>query len=185
MPDMPEPTLDELLNPGRKIEIKVGGKIVGFATVFVIGVLHLKKYSAMIGTAISILTQTRVSTAKGKLPSFTYLSQMLPHAMISMLPLIEETTKLTPAGLTFEKLTHVQLGEIASAWLQENFGSKEKWGPWAAVADQMVEGLMQLHPEISETASTISSEAAEDTTSKTSSIALKEPAQASPTPAGV
>lgn len=176
---MADKSLEEILNPGTAVEIKRNGAVVLTAKVYEVGVEHLRKYPAMIGGAIAVLVTLGVKKGgPGKPIGPQYLTGMLPYVLANMTPLIVETTKLEPAGaIAIEKLPHHDLAEIAKAWMIENFGTEEKWGPWVAVADQVTTAMLKQDMKIWETVRKILSEQVTD--SKTSSTAQLEPVPAS------
>ncbi len=179
---MGEQTLESVLNPGTPVEILRNGKVVLTARVYELGVDHVHKYPAMIGGAIALLVNARVKRDDERPVGAQYLSMMLPYVLQNMVPLIVETVKLEPAEIPVGKLPHHDLAKVALAWMTENFGTEEKWGPWAAVADQLTAAMLKQDIRIWETVSKILSKQATD--SKTSSTAQPEPVQASPIAAG-
>lgn len=176
---MAEKTLADLLNPGRKVEIRRGDAVVLTATVYEVGMPHIQRYPELIGQAIAKLLMLGIDKAAGKPPpGAQYMAEMLPFVLKHMMPLVKETTKLEPGGISLDQIPHHDLAEIASAWMLENFGTEEKWGPWAAVADQMMAAVLRQDAKIWETVSSILSK--RGSPSETSSTVRQEAVPATP-----
>ncbi len=180
------PTLEMLLNPGRVVVFKSLSEEdrakLGFTVkVFRIGLKHFERHGRVLAGAVQMLATTSVNMKDSKSPGLQYLSFMIPYTMCNLLPLLAETVRIEPKeAMTWDEVPHFLIPDILEAWIDENFGTKEKWVPWVAVAEKMLNGLTDKTFAISETISKILSK--QVTPSETSSIAQQEPTR---TPAGV
>lgn len=174
----------KLLNPGRRVEIKLPADKAMAVVVYQFGLGQMKKYADVIGKAVETLLTMQIDMGSGSgAPAVQYAARMIPYVVCTMMPLVEECCRVEPKGLcTVSELPHQYLPAIVEAWIHENFDDPTKWLPWMAVAEKVVNGLSEQKISISETVSKILSLQA--TGSKTSSTAQQEAPPATPIPAG-
>lgn len=130
---MPDPV--KTLLPGESFTSDVGVDV----TVYPMGVVHLKKFSNQIATAMSIVGRTPIKKgASQKEIGGQIAATLAPFLLTEAMDLIEACVKISEKSVKFDDLPHWDMPKIVELWIEQSFGDEKKWRPWVTAIDRAV-----------------------------------------------
>lgn len=132
--------LVNLLNPGRRVELKVGDRTI----VAVVRMPNSRQladfFRTGFGNLAALVSGVAVDPKSTSISGLAFIANAAPVALTSVLALVRDTTTLEPA-IAFDELPHHLLPPILSAWFSLNFGEPERVGPWADFLEPIVSSV--------------------------------------------
>lgn len=135
------------LFPGVEVPLECGLN----ATVYPLGVTHLKKFSKQITRVFAIFAAQKVDA---NIDAKSLAIAVVPTLLEEAMDLIQECTTM---DIPFERLPHWELPKLAEAWVIESFGEEHKFRPWVEVIQKAAQKAGVNADSISEMLSNFSS----------------------------
>jgi hypothetical protein len=149
------------LFPG--VEVPIGDSIHQVTVeVFPLGYRHLEKFARDIAGLIVVASKIKPQAGqKEEDVNRAVLEGILPYVQQNLLALLAECCVVKKNGTatkhSIRKLPHWEIPKLIQLWLEQSFGSKEKWLPWVEAIENLMMKVTGKKPSIIEKLSQFSS----------------------------
>lgn len=133
--------------PGRRVDLTEDL----YAEVFPLGTVHIRKFSRIIAGALPQVA-SRIAVQQGEVASVIgekVMRELLPFLTDDLFVLLIDCVTLhgtkDNSQYDLNELPHWLLPPIIKVWLDESFGTEDRWRPWMAAFEKMKD-LLKLSP---------------------------------------
>lgn len=138
------------------------------ATVYPVGIKHLRKFSKTISTAMTVFMAVKrdmpVKDMSDQATGEYLIAEMGPYILENMFDLLEDCVTVEfledpTRRIVLDDLPHEDGPALVTEWIQMSFGEEKKWRPWARALDTILKRFGGEQVSISKTLSKLSSKA--------------------------